>query len=286
MRKSPLASKLKSKAAHNTGVLNHGQVVQKTHVSSRRTHLVALAAAASSLLWHRDAECFGQSGAFRVRRLRFGTQLPDAARDTAASRWAWELMQRTSAPARLDGCTVPAQSAQLLDEPFAIWSGFDDPGPLSAAERRAVDRFLRMGGLLIVDDSSPSAGNFGRGTRREISSIVSDSPIQVLAPQHVLYKSFYLLNRPAGRYAGSGKVDAISRGRLAQVLFLDCDLLGALSTLSAGHWTFDIASGGPRQREEAIRFATNIAMYLLCSDYKDDQVHAAWLMRHRLQNRK
>jgi hypothetical protein len=25
----------------------------------------------------------------------------------------------------------------------------------------------------------------------------------------------------------------------------------------------------------------NLAMYVLCSDYKDDQVHAPWLMRRR-----
>jgi ribosomal protein S9 len=55
---------------------------------------------------------------------------------------------------------------------------------------------------------------------------------------------------------------------------------------AAGDWTFDVVGGGARQREEAIRLAVNLAMYLLCSDYKDDQVHAAWLMRHRLQIRK
>jgi hypothetical protein len=31
--------------------------------------------------------------------------------------------------------------------------------------------------------------------------------------------------------------------------------------------------------------AVNIAMYVLCSDYKDDQVHAPWLMRRRAQRR-
>ena len=33
------------------------------------------------------------------------------------------------------------------------------------------------------------------------------------------------------------------------------------------------------QREHAIRLAVNIAMYVLCSNYKDDQVHAPFLMR-------
>jgi hypothetical protein len=39
--------------------------------------------------------------------------------------------------------------------------------------------------------------------------------------------------------------------------------------------------GGEPQREQAIRLAINIAMYVLCSNYKDDQVHAQFLMRRR-----
>jgi hypothetical protein len=255
-------------------------------VLSRRTILTALAASLGSGFLPRRARAFGQSGAFRVRRAWFGSQAPDAARDTASSRWAWELMQRTSAPARLDGCSISAESAQLFDEPFAIWTGSEDPGVLANSKRRAIDRFLRLGGLLVVDDSNPATGAFGRGARRELTAIAPDSPIQTLPSQHVLYKSFYLLSRPVGRYVGSGKIDAISRGRYAQVLFLDCDLLGALAMQTAGDWTFDIVGGGTRQREDAIRLAVNLAMFLLCSDYKDDQVHAAWLMRHRLQIRK
>ena len=37
----------------------------------------------------------------------------------------------------------------------------------------------------------------------------------------------------------------------------------------------------PLQREKATRFAINISMYVLCSTYKDDQVHAPFLMRRR-----
>ena len=234
----------------------------------------------------RRASAFGQSGTFRVRRLTLGAARANAIRDMAASRWAWELIQRTSASARLDGISLSAQSSQLLDEPFAVWSGDEDPGQLNHLERRALDRFLRLGGLLVVDDANPTTGAFLRGARRELSAIVPDSPVQTLPPNHVLFKSFYLLNRAVGRFAGKGKVDAISRGRYAQVLFLDCDLMGALATQPDGRWALETVGGSAKQREESIRLAVNIAMYLLCSDYKDDQVHAAWLMRHRMQIRR
>jgi hypothetical protein len=41
-----------------------------------------------------------------------------------------------------------------------------------------------------------------------------------------------------------------------------------------------------QQRELAIRLAVNIAMYVLCLDYKDDQVHAEELMRRRGRQRR
>ncbi len=255
-------------------------------MSTRREFLSVIAATLGIGFWPSNSYGFGQASAFRVRRVWTGSVRPDKARDTAASRWGWELIQRTSASARLDTCSIAANSPQLTGEPFAVWNGNEDPGALTSAERRTIDRFLRLGGLLVVDDANPPTGAFGRGARRELTAIVSDSPIQELPAQHVLYKSFYLLNRPVGRFAGPGKIDAISRGHFAQVLFLDCDLLGALATQSEGQWSFDIVGGGARQREEAIRLAINLAMYLLCSDYKDDQVHAAWLMRHRMQIRK
>jgi hypothetical protein len=195
-------------------------------------------------------------------------------------------MRRTSAPARLEGRIIQAKSPQLLDEPFVVWSGLQDPGRLSTEERRAVDRFLRLGGLLLIDDANPSSGTFGKGARRELTSLLPDSPIQALGPQHVVLKSFYMLERPVGRFVGSGRIDAIVRGNLAQILILDCDLLGALATQPQGSWALPMQGADAHQREHAIRLAINIAMYLLCSDYKDDQVHAAWLMRHRQAPRK
>jgi hypothetical protein len=69
-------------------------------------------------------------------------------------------------------------------------------------------------------------------------------------------------------------------GRDVRVIFSSHDLLGALARGDADSWTFDI-EGGADAREVAARFAVNVAMYSLCSDYKDDQVHVEELMRRR-----
>ncbi len=71
------------------------------------------------------------------------------------------------------------------------------------------------------------------------------------------------------------------RGGQAQVLFSEHDLGGALARGASGTWEQPVVPGGDMQREQAIRLAVNIAMYVLCSNYKDDQVHAPFLMRRR-----
>jgi hypothetical protein len=244
---------------------------------SRRAALASLLACA---LRAEPARAFGQSGAFHPRLLTTsGTRL-DAARSGAGSRWGWELVRRTSAPASLAIGTVAAEDSKLLSEPFVIWAGQSDTGALSASELRGLQRFLRLGGVLVVDDANPAEGSFVRAARREIERVLPDAAAVRLDASHVLYKTYYIVDRPVGRVLGAPSIDAIVRGKTAQVLYLSHDLLGALARAGEG-WAFQTEPEGASQREAAIRFAVNIAMYVLCSDYKDDQVHAPWLMRRR-----
>ncbi|HMA97679.1 MAG TPA: DUF4159 domain-containing protein [Polyangiaceae bacterium] len=235
----------------------------------------------STFLLSAPARCMGQSGAFSARRLLTARGNRNPERDSALSQWGRELVRRTSAPAVFDPPKVAADSPALLDEPFAIWSDDIDPGALTVGERRGLEAFLRLGGVLLVDDSQPDVGVFGLAARRELRRILPESPPIALEPSHVIYKSFYLVKRPIGRITGPPRVDGIVRGRLPQVLFLSCDLMGALATRQDGFYRFEVNARSPQQRELAIRFAVNIAMFVLCSDYKDDQVHAEWIMRRR-----
>lgn len=209
-------------------------------------------------------------------------------RVTAPGRWAWEIVRRTSAPARLVSTEVAADDPKLLDEPFAVWAGAADVAPLSTPELRGIQRYLDLGGVLLVDDSDPAGGVFGRAARRELLRAVPESPIVRLkaraggdsGQEHVIYKSYYLLDRPVGRFQGPPYVEGIVRGRDAQIIFLSHDLLGALARTPDGSWKFPVEPN-EADREYAIRFAVNLAMYVLCSNYKDDQVHAQALMRRR-----
>jgi hypothetical protein len=176
---------------------------------------------------------------------------------------------------------VHADDPELLSEPFVVWGGQVDPGPLSPREISLLRQFLALGGTLLVDDFEPSSGAFGRGAKRELERLLPDASPVVLGPDHVVYRSFYLLRRALGRVEGPAKLEAIVRGGLAQVIFSPLDLLGALARSPGGVESFDPQPGGEPQREQAVRLAVNLAMYVLCSTYKDDQVHAPFLMRRR-----
>ncbi len=139
--------------------------------------------------------------------------------------------------------------------------------------------------MLVVDDTDPGSGAFGRSARRELRRALPDAAPVRLDASHVIFKSYYIVERPVGRVQGPAQIEAIVRGKNAQVIFLSHDLLGAMARSRGGAWSLEVEPGGVQQREQAVRLAVNLAMYVLCSDYKDDQVHAPWLMRRRARRR-
>jgi hypothetical protein len=236
----------------------------------------------------RPARAFGDTGAFDPRVLLAGGTT-GAARPNAPARWSWELVQRTSAPARIQPSHVRADESSIVDGPFLWWSGTSAVKPLTAQEISGLRRFFSLGGLLLVDDasvegeaeSSVSASGFTKTAREQIARVLPESSPIALAQEHAIYKSYYLVRRPEGRVPGPRTLEAIVRAGKPQVIYSAHDLGGALARNAAGTWEHPVMPGGDVQRERAIRLAVNLAMYVLCSNYKDDQVHAPFLMRRR-----
>src|SRR3984957_3972070 len=130
------------------------------------------------LLVPRPAQAFGDTGAFDPRVLLTGNQTGPA-RATAPARWSWELVQRTSAPARLRPTLVRADDPAIVEAPFLYWSGVAEVAPLTSAELTGLRRFFALGGVLLVDDAGPGpAGGqsaFARAARREIARALPDT---------------------------------------------------------------------------------------------------------------
>src|SRR5262249_39120472 len=124
------------------------------------------------------ARAFGDVGAFDPRILVTGTHTT-AARPSAPARWSWELVQRTSAPARLKPSVVRADEQAITDAPFLYWSGDAQVAPLTTAELSGLRRFFALGGVLLVDDAGvgpegePSA--FGKSAKKEVARALPES---------------------------------------------------------------------------------------------------------------
>lgn len=246
---------------------------------TRRSFVAAGAAAV--LAAPGRALAFGEEGAFNPRALLTGDAKWEGVRATAPARWSDELVRRTSAPGRLKPTTVHADDKELLAEPFVVWGGSQDVPALTSKEIARLKQFFAMGGVLFVDDFEPEKGAFGKAARREISRVLPENSPLAVGPENVLFRSFYLLKRAAGRIQGPPKIDVIIRAGAIQVIFSSHDVLGALAKDSGGVNSLEVVPGGEPQREQAVRMCVNVAMYVLCSNYKDDQVHAPMLMKRR-----
>jgi hypothetical protein len=252
---------------------------------SRRDALLAAAGACIAGGSPGVARAFGEEGAFNPRMLLVGEGKWEGVRTTAPAHWADEVDRRTSAPARLRPTLVRADADELFAEPFVIWGGAQKGTSLLAAEIAGLRQFFTMGGVLVVDDFDPDTGAFATFAKKELARVLPEQTPIAVGTENVVFRSFYLLKRAFGRVSGPEKLEGIFRGGVLQVIISNHDILGALARDSTGGASLEVTPGGEEQREQATRLAVNIALYVLCSNYKDDQVHAEQIMKRRGRSR-
>jgi hypothetical protein len=236
--------------------------------------------AVTLMLLPTSASAFGETSAVTFGIVRHGGR--SGSRASGYKRLSWEVSKRTSIAVVLEPKVVDLSDPDLFLLPLLVLSGEGDFPPFGEAEREALRRHLTFGGLLIVDDESGQPGGpFDRAARRELAAVFPTAKPAKIDKAHVLYKSFYLLEKPFGRVEAATEADGITlAGRLA-VLFSPNDLGGALAKDGFGNWEHEVVPGGDQQRERAFRFGVNVVMYALCLDYKDDQVHVPFIMKRR-----
>ena len=219
-----------------------------------------------------SAFAFGEATRFAFGQL--GS--PDPYRSGAWTRLAMELSQRTSITCQPRPTALAVEDAALFRHPFLILSGESLPPWTDEAWQR-LHRYLGAGGFLFLDGRKPGDPLVAQAFERLSRRFSPEAQLQ-LDKEHVLFRSFYLLERPMGRLQGAKPGKALVQdGRLA-VVATEVDLAGALARDNFGAWSFDL----PQQdREFAVRFGVNLVMYALCTDYKADQVHIPFLLKRR-----
>ncbi|HEY2735079.1 MAG TPA: DUF4159 domain-containing protein [Polyangiales bacterium] len=228
--------------------------------------------------WADRVHAVGDRTAVELRVLNYdgGNSLP---RPNAVKRLLWEVRQRTSVETKLEAPRVRFSEPSVFEGPLLYFTG-DRAFPLfSEAEVQGFRRFVDFGGAVSIDDASPEDSGFDGSVRREIARAFGGQALVRLPDAHVLFRSFYLVQRPVGRVEGPDYLEAIERGGRAAVVYSRHDLGGAYERDNLGNYSHAVTPGAERQREMAFRLGVNMVLYALCLDYKDDQVHAPFIMR-------
>ena len=147
---------------------------------------------------------------------------------------------------------------------------------------------MRNGGAHFIDTrrgGEVGSGNSFDGLNAVLAGL--DTPPLAPVPQdHVLTRSYYLLQAFQGRYSNrnlwietTGAADKTERrGDGVSRLFVgDADYLAAWAVDERGRPIYSV-DGGDIQREMAIRFGVNLIIYILTGNYKEDQVHIPALL--------
>ncbi|MFI0396121.1 DUF4159 domain-containing protein [Paracoccus jiaweipingae] len=181
----------------------------------------------------------------------------------------------------------------------------DQPVPDFRAYLR-LNRFLQRGGVILFDTRDGDlAGLGGPDQQAALQALAAPLDVPPLAPvpgDHVLTRSFYLLQGFPGRFADAPLWAEAPRhlDRRDGAPFRDLNdgvspvLIGGNAWADA--WAVDdrglplvvVGRGleGEHQREMAFRFGINLVMYVLTGNYKSDQVHVpALLDRLRAEGR-
>jgi hypothetical protein len=202
------------------------------------------------------------------------------------------LAQRTSL---IPGTPVGVDPArdELAFYPLLYWpivAGRPQPSPTAIAK---IAAYMKQGGTIVFDTRDAlTAHAEGPPTPetlwlRQLLHGVDVPPLEPIPPDHVVTKTFYLIDGFVGRYEtgqtwieslpppnpGDGARPARAGDGVSPILITANDLAAGWAADPNGDSLYALMPGGPRQHELALRGGVNLVMYTLTGNYKTDQVH-------------
>lgn len=248
---------------------------------NRRDFLKAAALAGLGALVPGRALAMGEDANFTIAQLQYADSGWNP-RPSALRRLLLEVEKRTSIKVDTDVPTVDGVSADMFEHPFLTLAGETRFDPLPAKMVTNLRTYLKSGGFLMVDSAEGVPdGPFMKSVEREFKRILPDKKLAPIPKDHVLYKSFYLIDKPLGRVEVAARLRAVfDEDRLLAVVSPN-DLMGAWARDNFGNWRYSVSPGGEQQREMAFRMGINFVMYALCINYKADQVHVPFILKRR-----
>ena len=195
---------------------------------------------------------------------------------------ARELRLRTRLEPVAEPTTVEAESRKLFETPFLYVAGEGGLPPMTVGAQDQLRRFIDLGGLIVFDAADGGTdGGFAKDVEALLERISPSSRLSPVSSEHVVFRSFYLVDAPWGRTQMHDHLHAVQEEGRLKVLLIRNDLGGALAETPEGLGAYPCTPGGAEQREWAIRFGVNILLYATCTDYKADRAHVETLLRSR-----
>jgi Domain of unknown function (DUF4159)/Aerotolerance regulator N-terminal len=205
------------------------------------------------------------------------------------------ISDRTSAvlgPAR----KINLERDDMVFYPMIYWpitENAQEPTPVVLAK---IEKYMKNGGTLFFDlrEDGADTDALSGGTSSQaqaLQRILAKLDIPSLAPveeNHVLTRTFYLLQDFPGRYTG-GKLwvessdagdnkDPGAADGVSSIIIGSNDYAAAWALDSSFEPLYAVIPGDDQQREYAFRTGINIVMYALTGNYKADQVHIPALL--------
>ena len=172
-----------------------------------------------------------------------------------------------------------------------------NPQPSQQAIQK-IAAYMRQGGTIVFDTRdalsvrpSGEASPEQAWLRRLLDGV--DVPeLEPVPRDHVVTKTFYLLDNFVGRYtSGQTWIEALppaigeavnrparSSDSVSPIVLTSNDLAGGWAGDEYGEALYPLVPGDSRQHEMALRGGVNLVMYTLTGNYKADQVHVRDLL--------
>ena len=196
---------------------------------------------------------------------------------------------------------VDIERDELAFFPFLYWPVVDSQPLPSAAAYGKLNDYLRTGGMILFDTRDGDVTGLSGSTTPEgrhlqrLAAGLNIPPLEQIPPDHVLTRTFYLLQDFPGRAvrapvwveaapADAEQVEGMPFRNLndgvTPVIIGGNDWAGAWAVNANGAPLLPVGRGfaGERQREIAYRFGVNLVMHVLTGNYKSDQVHVPALL--------
>jgi len=195
---------------------------------------------------------------------------------------------------------IDLETDELTFYPLLYWPITPEQPQPSAEAYARLNAYLRTGGMILFDTRDADIAGFGASSPngaklQRLAAPLDIPPLEPLPADHVLTRTFYLLQDFPGRYTGrtvwveaappdAEQIEGMPFRNLndgvTPVVIGGNDWAAAWAIDAVGNPLLPVGRGfaGERQREIAYRFGVNLVMHVLTGNYKSDQVHVPALL--------